>query len=409
MLASGTIFAQALTIVLSPVITRMYSPQEYGVLTVYVAILGMISLLGSLTYESAIPIVNNDKSAFNLLFMCICILLSISIILSLILLVAGDYFLLLFGAEEIINYKFFIPLGFFFTGLYTILSQWALRKKNFKSLTVTKYNQSIVSNSTKIGLGLINFNSIGLIVGTILSQSAGIITLTKPYIQEFKVLIKTLNVKKIILLLKRYKNFPIYTAPGIFILSISTQLPVVFISSFYGPSIVGFYGLARSITFLPMGILGKSVQDVFYSEAASLRKNNPSKIKELSKNLLKKLIVLGILPVSILIIFGQELFSLVFGSNWEKAGLFASILSIELFFHFIFHPISVIFSIFEKQQKMLFLYVIRFLIMLFIFLLAKKFNLDSYTTVLILSIFMALIELIKYLLAQKVINDEIKK
>lgn len=407
MLVSGTVFAQAITILLSPLITRIYSPQEYGVLTVYVAILGMISLLGSLSYESAIPIVRNEKYAFNLLLACLCVLSIVSIILSLLILTTGDFLLILFNAEDIIAYKFFIPIGFFFTGLYTILSQWSLRKKNFKSLTITKYNQSIVGNFTKIGLGITKFTSIGLIVGTILSQSAGVITLTKPYIYEFKSLITTVKFKKMLMLLYRYKKFPFYTAPGILILSISTQLPVVFVSSLYGSSIVGLYGLARSITFLPMGIVGKSVQDVFYSEVASLRKSNPLKIKELSNKILKKLIFLGVFPVVVLVFWGPELFSLVFGSNWENAGVFASILSIELFFHFIFQPISVVFSIFEKQQKMFILYSIRLLIMLVIFLLSKTLNLSPYETVLLLSIFMALVEWMKYLLAQKIIKNEI--
>jgi O-antigen/teichoic acid export membrane protein len=409
MITGGAVFAQALSILLSPVITRLYSPEQYGVLTVYIAFLGMINLLGALSYDSAIPIADDDEKAFNVLILCLFILFFATSILFFAVVIAGDFFLGLFKAKEISQFKYFIPIGFFLTGLYTVMSQWAFRKRNFKSITVTKYSQSITGNSTKIGLGLFNVGAIGLIIGNILSQSAGIFTLIKPNIGEFKEMIKRVEYQKIKKLAKRYIRFPLYTAPGLFILSASGQLPTIFMSSLYGSGIVGLYGLARGITFLPMTIVGKSVQDVFYGEAASIGRTNPVRIKELSNKLLKKLILLASIPMLTLILFGPTLFSFVFGSDWRAAGMFARILSIEVFFHFIFHPISTVFSIFEHQKKAFVLYVFRLLLVIIVFTLAKIFNLDSIITVLIYSVFMGLIELAKYLLAQNIMNEQITR
>lgn len=409
MITGGAVFAQALSVLLSPIITRLYSPEQYGVLTVYVAFLGMINLLGALSYDSAIPIADDDEKAFNVFVLCLLILLFVTSILFFAVAIAGDIFLGLFKAEEIVQYKYFIPIGFFLTGFYTVMSQWALRKRNFKSITVTKYSQSITGNSTKIGLGFFNVGAVGLIVGNILSQSAGIFTLIKPNIGEFKIMIKSVDYQKIKSLAKRYIKFPLYTAPGLFILSASGQLPTIFMSSLYGTGIVGLYGLARSISFLPMTIVGKSVQDVFYGEAASIGRTNPTRIKELSNKLLKKLILLASIPMLTLILFGPTLFSFVFGADWRVAGMFARILSIEVFFHFIFHPISTVFSIFEQQKKSLFIYILKLILVLGIFTGARIFDFDTYLTVLIYSIAMAIIELFKYILAQKIIDQEIIK
>lgn len=409
MITGGAVFAQALSILLSPVITRLYSPEQYGVLTVYIAFLGMINLLGALSYDSAIPIADDDEKAFNVLILCLLILLFATSILFFAVVIAGDLFLGLFKAEEISQFKYFIPIGFFLTGFYTVMSQWAFRKKNFKSITVTKYSQSITGNSTKIGLGLFNVGAVGLIIGNILSQSAGIFTLIKPNIGEFKEMIKRIEYQKIKNLAKRYIRFPLYTAPGLFILSASGQLPTIFMSSLYGSGIVGLYGLARGITFLPMTIIGKSVQDVFYGEAASIGRTNPMRIKELSSKLLKKLILLASIPMLTLILFGPTLFAFVFGVDWRAAGMFARILSIEVFFHFIFHPISTVFSIFEQQKKSLFIYILRLILVLVIFISARTLGFYTYLTVLIYSIAMAMIELLKYILAQKIIDEEIIK
>ncbi|MFL2105206.1 lipopolysaccharide biosynthesis protein [Desemzia sp. FAM 23991] len=409
MITGGTVFAQGLSVFLSPVITRLYTPEDYGVLTVYGAFLGMINLLGAFSYDSAIPIADDDEKAFNILTLCLSILLFATTALLILLFFAGDSLLEFFNAEQILDYKYFIPIGFFLTGLYTVMSQWAFRKKEFKSITITKYSQSITGNSIKITMGLFGINSIGLILGNIFSQSAGILTLIKPHITEFKKMIKEIKFQEIKRLSKRYINFPLFTAPGLFVLSASGQLPTLFMTFLYGANIVGLYGLARSITFLPMRIIGKSVQDVFYSEAASIGKSNPIKIKKLSNKLLKKLVLLGGVPMIILGLFGPVLFSFIFGEDWEIAGVFARLLSIESFFHFIFHPISTIFSIFEQQKTSFLLSIGKLLLVLSIFGIANVYNWGYYAIVFIFSVAMAVIELLKYVLAQKIIDEEISK
>lgn len=409
MITGGTVFAQGLSIVLSPVITRIYTPEDYGILTIYVAILGMINLLGALSYDSAIPIADDDEKAFSVLILCLSILLVVTVVLILVLNISGEYFLGLFKAEQILEYAYFIPIGFFLTGLYTVVSKWAFRKRDYRSITITKYSQSLVGNGTKISYRLVNSGSAGLILGNVLSQSAGILTLIKPHVPEFKKLMGKVNHQELIALSKRYIRFPLYTAPGLFVLSVSGQLPTIFMSSLYGANIVGLYGLARSITFLPMTVIGKSVQDVFYGEAANIGKTNPARIKDLSNKLLKKLMILGGIPMLTLVLFGPLLFSIVFGIDWEMAGVFARLLSIEVFFHFIFHPISTVFSIFEQQKKSFIIYVSKLALVLIVFGIAKVLNLESSITVLIHSVSMAIVEAIKYIFAQRIIAEEIER
>jgi len=409
MITGGTVFAQGLGILLSPIVTRLYSPEDYGMFTVYAALLGMINLLGALSYDSAIPIADDDEKAINVITLCLFILFSATLILFFLIMFAGHFFLTFFKSEQIIQYKYFIPIGFFLTGLYTVISQWALRKKDFKSITVTKYSQSITGNAIKISFGIFNAGPVGLILGNILSQSAGVATIIKPHLTEFIGLIKRVKYQEVFNISKRYISFPLYTAPGLFILSAAGQLPTIFMSSLYGSSIVGLYGLARSIAFLPMTIIGKSVQDVFYGEAASIGKTNPIRIKKLSNKLLKKLMILGIIPMTVLVLFGPFLFSFVFGLDWRIAGVFARILTLEAFFHFVFQPISTVFSIFEQQKKAFLLNVSRLILVLSVFGIAKAYSFESSVTVLIYSLLMAIIELLKYITAQKIINEEIKR
>ncbi len=408
LLTGGAIFAQVITFVVSPIITRIYSPVDYGILTVYNAVLGIVSMMGALSYEEAIPIADDDEKAVNIFSLCIMILLTITIIVSILLFFFGENLLELLNAKEILKYKYFIPIGLFSIGLYIIVSGWAFRKKNFKALAKTKYSQSIVGNVTKIGLGLLSFGPIGLILGRIFAESAGIFDLLRSMVKDDKNILKKINIKTMTYVAKRYIKFPLFSAPTILLISLSTQVPIILMSTIYGSKVVGLYGIAITVTYLPATLVGKSIESVFYGESASLRHENPERIKELSDKLMLKLILLAGIPMLILIAFGPQLFSIVFGAAWREAGIYSRLSTIATFSYFISQPSSAIFIVFEEQTQLFFLNVVKLILVLILFQAIKMMNLDSYAAIFILSLIMAALDFGKYIMAQKILRDAIK-
>ncbi len=408
LITGGTAFAQVINALLSPVITRIYTPEEYGILTVYIAVLNMLAIIGSLKYEWGIPIASDEKKAINVLSLSIIVLFIVTTIISLILIFFGDTFLDLFDGQILLKYRFFIPLGVFFTGLYNIFTQWAYRTKNYKSISKTKLSQSITQNVTKIGLGLLKIGPAGLISGNILGQSAGITTLSMPLIKKERFLLRKINKRSIIWCAKRYKEFPLYSAPGQFLNTAGLQLPTLFITSLYGNEVIGLYGLANSIVNIPMNLIGNSIADVFYGEAASIGRTNPRRLKNLSKNLLKKSFIVGLIPLIILLLFGPLLFSIVFGENWYQAGVYARIISFLVFFRLIFTPITRIFFVYERQKESFILDLLRVLLVLIVFIFSQIFSLSSYLAITLYSLAMSFVYLLAYLYAQRILNDEIK-
>lgn len=409
LITGGTAFAQVINAALSPVITRMYTPKEYGVLTVYISILGMLAIVGSLKYEWGIAIAEDDEKAINVLSLSICILFLVTIMITVILVVFGDALLSLFDGTVLSKYKLFIPLGVFFTGLYNIFTQWALRKKDYKSISKTKLSQSITQNIIKISLGLLKVGPAGLILGNIFGQSAGNTTLSMPLFKKDKNLIKKITGKSMLWSAKRYKRFPLYSAPGQFLNTAGIQLPVLFITSLYGSGVIGLYGLANTIVNIPMNLIGNSIADVFYGETTRIGRSNPQRIKDLSLNLLKKSILIGLIPLITLLLFGPFLFSFVFGQNWYQAGVYARIISVLIFARLIFTPITRIFFVFERQKEFLFLDVFRISLVLIVFYISKVLSLNSYWAIGLYASAMSVVYLITYVYAQKVINEEIEK
>lgn len=407
MIAGGTAFAQVLGYMLSPIISRIYTPEDFGVLTVYSAILGMISLLGALSYDSAIPIAENDEKAINVLGLCLLILCISTIGLALVLYLIGKPLLSMLNAEQLLNYRFLLVIGFFLTGLYTVLMSWAYRNRSYKIIAKTKLSQSVTGNTVKLGLGYFGLRPAGLVVGQILSESAGIITLFMPMARRNQQPLREISIRDIKWVAKRYMKFPLFSAPALLLLSISSKLPSLFISGIYGTQTVGLYGFAFTIVYMPMSLVGNSVAQVFYSEAANTGRKDPKRVKELSSKLLKRLFIIGFVPLITLVLFGPTLFSLVFGPRWYDAGVYARILSIQAFSHFLFHPISTVFNIFEHQKTIFFLNVIRLGLVVLLFGVSIELSLKAPPVFLLLASAMCIVDVIKYILARRILTKAI--
>jgi len=409
LIAGGTAFGQAIIIISSPIISRLYSPEEYGILTTFTAVLGMLAVVGSLKYEWGIAIADDDDKAINVTALSFLVLFVVVGLLALILYGYGEEILVIMDGENLYKYRLFIPIGVLFIGIYNILTQWALRKKNFKALSKTKVSQSIVQSLIHILFGFFNMGPIALIIGRILGQSAGTITLAIPFLDKDRKLIKKINRKDIFWSAKRYIKFPLISSISQFLNTASIQLPVLFISSQYGNKAIGFYGLANSIINLPTTLIGNAVGDVFYGEAASVGNQDPLRLKQLSIEILKKLMIIGLVPLIIIVLFGPYLFLFVFGVEWKEAGIYARIISFLAYARLIFIPVSRIYSIFERQKEAFLIDALRVILVIIVFTITNYLNLNLLYAVSLYSFSISLVYLITFLVLQKIINYEINK
>lgn len=149
------------------------------------------------------PIADDEDSAINTLALSISAIFSLTIIIFLLLLIAGEEFLSLFDGQELIKYKLLIPIGVFLTGLYAMFTQRSYKEKDYK-ITSKKTAQSIAQNVTKLIAGIIGLGPAGLIIGNIIGQSAGIIALIKSFLTSTKKFVKLINLNSINLF--KYSN-----------------------------------------------------------------------------------------------------------------------------------------------------------------------------------------------------------
>lgn len=408
MLAGGTAIAQVLNIATSPIISRLFSPDDFGVLSVYTSILSIVAVFATLRYEFAIPIAEDDKSAINVLALTLGSVALISLISLAVFSFFGDAIATLLNAQQLTPYFWLVSLGVLASGTYVAFRYWAFRKKNFKTITRTTVNQSVAHQAINLLWGFFIGGPIGLIVGTIVGRSAGIWTLSWDIRRDQSNLIKSVSLAEVGRLAKRYVKFPLFSSWAAVLNSLGIQLPVLLLSSMYGTEVTGSFGFANRIVALPMTFIGVAIGEVFFSEASSIARTDPKRLLSLSRRLNKRLILIGIAPFSLLAIFGPALFAFVFGEAWREAGQYARVLSFMVFARFITTPVSNVFNILERQLLGLAVHGFRAFIVVFSFSLSAKISLTPFGAVSVYSISMIIVYTVTFVLAQKAIADQSK-
>lgn len=407
LVTGGTAMGQAINTLASPIVTRLYSPSEYGVLSVFSSLLLVFSF-SSLKYELAIPIAKTDKEATNIFSVSVTVLTTFSFVMTILLLFFGDSILNIFNANALIAFKFFIPLGVFFNGLNIILKQWMFREKNFKQISQKNIQQNLVGNVLKVIFGFLKLGGGGLIIGRIVSTSYGSLSFYKNSTLSLKGIL-SIRRRDFYDILVKYKDFPLFQATSTALVHLRNQFPILMLAPIYGTEVVGLFGLANTIVKIPMTLVGQSVMDVFYAEIASIGKEQPKKILKISDELLTKLIIIGIIPTIILMLIGPQLFALIFGANWIEAGVFAQLLSISILANLVFSPISKIYEVFRRQGTKFLIDLFSLLIIVFIFWMAETAGFPVRITILIYSVSMAIVYFTTYIISREILKNEIKK
>jgi lipopolysaccharide exporter len=347
-LATGTIITQIIGILLIPLITRLYSPNDFGVFQLFLSISGILISFSCLAYQFAIMLPKEDEDSANLVVLCFTIVTIFSIVSGIIFIILSDWIAQILNTPEISQYFIFLPLIVFLGGAFFALEVWALRKKQFGINAMAQIINSFSNRVSQFVIGLYSTPSpTGLIAGSIVSGIASLVVFYRPIKDELH-LFKKVNLKNIKRLAISYKRFPIFTVWSEAASTISTQIAPLLLAYFYNQEVVGYYAIASMVVVLPLGIVGVAISHVFFQKASD-EKHLTGSVTNIVREIQHRLISIGMFPMFILMIIGAELFTFVLGSQWSVAGQYAAILAPWLLFAFVASPLKTIFAVLEKQ------------------------------------------------------------
>lgn len=343
-LAGGTAAAQLFALILSPIITRIYTPADFGIFSIYASIVSIAAVIATLRYDVAIPITKTSRQAKTIALVSLLFLFLFSFFIFLLLLCG----LFIFDGEYFNGngYLYFIPVGVFLTGFYQILNYISYKEGWFKKVAVSRLGQVFFSGFFQIGFS--RLNEFGLIIGQVLGQVfSGIFlffhALKSGYFLNF-------NKKYFFWGVKRYKNYPIFSTWSALFSTIALQLPTLVFAYYFGPAIVGIFALTQRVLTLPLWVVGNSVASVVHSRLAEAKKKN--NLLVLYKNVYEKLTVMALAPLLFLGIVAPDLFAFIFGEQWRESGEFARLMLPWIYMAFVSSPFQSIFELANKQKDL---------------------------------------------------------
>lgn len=349
---TGTALAQSITFICIPLITRLYEPGEIGILGSFTAIMTILAPLACLTYPISMILPKSELKSRSIAKLSLILSLIIALLMTSILFLFSKYIIEIFKLELISDYIFLFPIFIIITAFYQVMEQWLIRIKNFKALARTAVLQSVFINGSKLGMGYIYPFSGPLIIIQILGVFLGAIMMFLTSKGSVFYKFKEILFKDIKEVARENRDFPIYRAPQIFINAISQGLPVILFASFFGPAVAGFYTIGRQSLNTPVLLLGKAVQDVLYPKANEIARSKRP-ITPIIMKALTALFMLGVIPVGVIVVWGPEIFSFVFGDTWVIAGEYAKWIALVSISMLITKPILTIIPVLGIQKMFL--------------------------------------------------------
>jgi lipopolysaccharide exporter len=421
MLAGGTVVGQAAALAALPILTRLYSPAEYGAFAIYTSI-GLFMLAGaSLRYETAIPLPRDDESAAHLLALSVWILLGATSSAGLAIWLLGDAFVRLTHTQALRPYLWLVPVSLLGSGLCQVLTNWALRQKDGDSgvglageptgrpspgvvrtrtpglrtrpsafvgarlLARTRAQQLLGQVAFQLGLGFLHFGLAGLILGQVVGQMIGAGTLVAAAWRKDQAAFQAVSLAGMRRVAHRYRSFALLASPAALLDTAGTHLPLLLLGAFYSPQVVGWIVLGQRILGLPGELVGSAVAQVYQAEAAWALRSRPEQLDPLFFRTLKGMFWYGLFTIGFLSAVAPSLLSWLFGSRWAETGLYLQLLSVSFLLGMSALPIGGTLDTLERQDLHLARELIRVTVISSAVVLAGALHQPPTTAVLLLS------------------------
>ena len=351
-LMSGTTIAQAIPVAVTPILTRIYSPAEFGLFAVYMALISIGAMIATGRLEMAVLIARKDSEALQLAVISFVISGIISLLALVAIAIWGQKMAALSGQPGLENWLYIVPFSIFLFSVYKVLLHWLNRKKQYGLMSQNRVIQSGSISALQVAVGLAPKITTGLAIADCLGRAAALLLILNRITATVK--LPEFNRVRQYALIRRYRKFPFLGSPASLLNVLSLQMPYVIIPAIFTSAIAGMYFLVFRVLMLPIALIGEAMMEVFRSRAMEDLKEYGTCRPLFIKTLLS-LTVIGLPPALLLILFGQEIFAFVFGEDWREAGLYATILAPMALFRLACAPLGGVLFIREKLKLVLWL------------------------------------------------------
>ncbi|MDF2094125.1 oligosaccharide flippase family protein [Knoellia sp. 3-2P3] len=346
-LLTGTTIAQAIPIAAAPVLTRLYSPQDFGIWALFVSITVILGTIANGRYDLAIMLPQDHDDAVNVAALGVIIAGGLAAALLVVVAVFSDTIATLLSSTAIRPWLFLVPAVVLLTGVFNSLNYLNNRAKNYKLIATANVYKALSVSVAQIGLGLIGVGASGLVGGQALSSAAANGKLLHGA-GGLRAVLRPVSRARMAVLASRYRKFPQFSLPSALANVLANHLTSLLIAVFFSASTLGFYAMVQRILGIPSFVVGNAVGQVYFQQAAAEKARTGQAIRSFQRTVLR-LFIVAVPMFGLLYYAAPPVFAFALGESWSVAGHYAQILTPLFAARFVVGSVTTTNSIFERQ------------------------------------------------------------
>ena len=264
-LLSANVLAQAVGLLVYPILTRLYSPEDFGVLNLFMAIAGIMILFATLDWNKAIVLPKRDEESCAIVHLSLFIIAIVTVLIACTIPFANPI-ARLFNVPVFARFYWLLPIYVCLMSLWNVLNYWLIRRTAYGPISGYQISQSLFSAGYKTGFGFVGPISGGLVYATVLAPLCALIISVSTTARKHLRPLLTGDRKLCREVASTYRNFPKYSFPHSLINAIAGYLPVLLLTPFFGERLVGFWGMAVLLSFVPISMITNALYQVLYQK-----------------------------------------------------------------------------------------------------------------------------------------------
>ena len=395
LLSGGSAAGHLFTLAVSPVLTRMFGPEDFGTLGLFTSFLAVSGVAVALQYETCIVSASDQSEAAYVALGAAMLAVPTSVTAGLVL-----WFLIHFSLLGFARLPLYVPVALScvmcFVGLFAILRYWSLREQNFREVSKAVFVQNAARAALQVAAGWLGLHNAGLIIGETLGRGVGMGRMFRSSWPELGGYARNFRWSECKRVLRKYWKFPLLSFPSALIDALCVSLAVPLLIQEYGPRSGGSYALVWRVLSLPSVLITLAVADTFHTQIAEHVRERPSRVLAFFLRASVILLFVGTVPAVILLLWARPLFVLVLGRQWDVSGAMAAIIVPWFLIQFVVNPLSRTVLVLSGQETKLIWDVLCLIAIPAVFYVARVRQLDVLDSVRLLSLTNAFLYLVYF-------------
>ncbi|MEO6527837.1 MAG: oligosaccharide flippase family protein [Gemmatimonadaceae bacterium] len=401
-LISGTVVTQAIVFLFSPILARIYGIEDFGNLANFNAWVTILALVSSLRYEHAIIVARGRDNTHRVIALTVVLSALSFVVYEVLALAVTGVGSRIEYVRQIRAFVPLIPIGVLFVCVSSLFTQLNFKSGHFRRLALVAAGQVVFTVVPQIVLGIVEVSH-GLILGTIIGFAfsgmlLGALSLSPDMLRNIR---QYASMPMLKATAREHVNFPRYTLGADAITVVSQQFIPVFLLALFSPFVAGLYSFAIRVVRVPLIVVATAIAGALRKEASD-RLHGGASLAPLVSLTVRTLLLVAVIPLIIVLLYGDAIFAAIFGAKWAAAGTVVQILSPGILCEFVAFPLAVMFLATNTQRYSLALQLSGFVLLCAALYVGRHYFSDFIATCYLISLVMVVVNGTGIMLAARV-------